>query len=295
MTSTEISVSPGFVPTKIDTSLQKYFSEIPIGIQEDMLYDNYFRLPAINCSAIKYGMRSAYHMDKYLIGALKEEKKEYNFGNYFHLLVFEEEKFYKFCYVLPAPATPNGAGEYRWDKRLKAHKEFYAECIETAGSREIIPKEDFDKMQIMRDAIASHQKIYDALVAIKGYTETIVLWKNKDLGINCKGKFDKFIPNNFICDLKTTKDASPYGFLRDFDRYLYKVQAAIYTDALDAIGYGDLPFIFIALEHSPPYFCKIYEVSPEKINEGRQIYVKKLQEYIDYKNNVVDLSDVYVI
>lgn len=275
-------------------NIEDYFQPLNYGLQDDMPYSEYFKIKAINCSALKYATRTPYHMDKYLEGSLKEEKKEYNFGNYFHLFIFEEEKFYKYCYVLPPPETPNGAGEYKWDKRLKAHKEFYNQCVEIAGNRNIVPYEDFEEMKIMKEAISVYKNVYEYM-SVKGSVEQVGLWKNEDTGINCKCKFDKFVPNNIIIDLKTTKDASEYGFLKDFERYQYKVQAAIYTDALISMGFGDLPFIFIALEHSPPYFCKIYEVSQEKINEGRQIYVKKLQQYIDYKNNKIDLSDVYVI
>lgn len=273
-----------------EVQIENYFMPLNYGLLDDSPYDEYFSLPAINCSAIKYGLRSPYHMDMYLAGQFKETKDSYNFGNYFHLYILEEEKFFEHCFVVPE--TP--PDREKWDKRKKAHREFWEQCIFEAEGRELVEHADFIEMQKMKDSLMKQKGVFN-IVKMGGITEKIMLWKNKDIGINCKGRTDKFIPGNFICDLKSTKDASERGFLKDFERYDYKVQAAIYTDALIELGYGELPFIFIAIEHSPPYFSKVYEVSQEKINEGRKMYVSVLQKYVDYKNNKIDLTDVYVI
>lgn len=284
------------IKKKIDEiDINRYFETLPEGIMEDMTYDEYFELPAINCSALKYCQHSPYHMDEFLKGELKEEKKEYNFGNYFHCLVFEEEKFWKRCYIFPDP--PDGK---KLDRRLKAHKEFYEECIYEANGREIITKEDFEKMEKMRDALYKNNKrFYNKynldLINTKGYVETIFIWKNRDLGINCKCRVDKFVPEMAFIDLKTTKNAGEFYFKRDFDRYLYKMQAAFYMDAVLTLGFDFVPFLFIAQEHTKPYFPQIFEVSDEKINEGRTEYITKLKKYIDYKNNEIDIYDLVVI
>lgn len=271
-------------------SIEKYYFPLNYGLQDDIPYDEYFRLPAINCSAIKYGFRSPYHMDMYLQGNLREDKSAYSFGNCFHQFILENDKFKKETYIMPEM----GPDDEKWDMRKKLHKELREHHLIEANGRELITPSDYEKMQMMKESLYKHN-IARKIMDMKGYNEKTILWKNVDLDINCKGKLDRLIPESFICDLKTTKDASPYGFLKDFEKYQYKVQAAVYTDGLMSIGYEELPFIFIAIEHSPPYYCNIYEVSQEKINEGRKMYVSKLKEYIDYKNNRLDLMGIHVI
>lgn len=276
-----------------EIDINDYFSEIPYGLtEEDISYEKYFKIKAINSSAVKYGDRSPYHLDKYLTGYLREEKKEYNFGNYFHCLVFEEEKFYKYCYIMPE--TPDGEP---LNRRKNLHKDFWEKCVEIANGREIIKKEEFEQLEKLRDALYEHNKFFPLdIISPKGFTETVITAKNADLQINCKGKLDKFVPNQFILDLKSTKDATEKSFMRDFSRYEYKVQAAFYVDLIAAAGFdSNIPFVFVAQEHSPPYFTKMYEVSDEKLNEGRQIYVKRLDEYIKYKRGQLNIFDLVVI
>ena len=68
------------------------------------------------------------------------------------------------------------------------------------------------------------------LIEQKGTIETTLVWKDTFTGLNCKAKFDKLIHDDFIIDLKTTKDACKHHFSKDFKTYNYAIQAAFYLD-----------------------------------------------------------------
>jgi exodeoxyribonuclease VIII len=98
--------------------------------------------------------------------------------------------------------------------------------------------------------------------------------------VDCKARPDWLTPDNIIVDLKTTEDASPRGFAQSVRKYRYDVQAAFYSDGLEAAtGKECEGFFFIAVEKSPPFLCAVYFLGADDLLEAKQKYQKNLLTY----------------
>ena len=82
-----------------------------------------------------------------------------------------------------------------------------------------------------------------------------------------------------LIDIKTTKDASAYGFSKAIHEYRYHRQAAWYIDALRLAGKRAERFVFVVVEKSSPYMVRVYELDHEAIERGRDDYRRLLEEY----------------
>ena len=77
-----------------------------------------------------------------------------------------------------------------------------------------------------------------------------------------KGRFD-FLCGNKIFDLKTTLDATRYGFKGEIKKWGYDVQLVWYKKLLELNGVKDPEFYFIAASKQYPYRIAIYQLNEE--------------------------------
>jgi hypothetical protein len=187
------------------------------------------------------------------------------FGTAFHMLVLEGvTKF-----------TKNYIKEPDVDKRTTLGKTTLAKFRESIGDKEAISSKDYETMMSMYDHLLEHKHI-DILDSCNE-KEEIYLWKNEDIDILCKGKFDAVNSRDkYIVDLKTTRNASPEKFKELLMNAKYHMQAAYY---LDALGYSD--YFIVAIEKDKPHCICTYKLSKEMINEGRELYMNALKSYKD--------------
>jgi len=89
--------------------------------------------------------------------------------------------------------------------------------------------------------------------------------------------------HNLAIDLKTTKDASFFGFSRSVHDFRYDVQNAFYIDGLRACGAHCEGFVFIAIEKEPPYLCACYTLPADWVRIGRIKYRRALATYAECK------------
>lgn len=85
-----------------------------------------------------------------------------------------------------------------------------------------------------------------------------------------KGRLD-LLHGGTIYDIKTTQDARPEAFARQFYNLKYHVQAAYYCDLA---GVDD--FVFLAVETDAPHGCVAYRVSSSALEAGRTEYHRLL-------------------
>ena len=116
-----------------------------------------------------------------------------------------------------------------------------------------------------------------------GQQEVSHFWTDRDTGVKCRCRPDwtpSMVP--WLVDLKTTLDASPRGFSRSMANYRYHVQAAFYSDGVEATtGQRITNFLFLAVEKEPPYAVAMYELPQTAIDYGRALYKRDLQTYAD--------------
>lgn len=107
---------------------------------------------------------------------------------------------------------------------------------------------------------------------LSGFTEL--------LGANIRVRPD-YLKDDVIVDLKTTQDARPETFVRSVLAFGYHVQAALYVDACEAIDGKKRDFLWLAVEKDAPYGVQIFQASEAMINQGRSLYQKAIQTYLE--------------
>ena len=186
-------------------------------------------------------------------------------GGAFHCRILEPGEWGK-RYAI-APST---------DRRTKDGKEIWTRFQENHKDYEIITRDEDYMIERMTDAIWAHNQ---ASLILKKLTITEQVFTHDDL----KCKPDGITSLNIVVDLKTTDDASPYAFGRSAAKYRYDVQAALYTDVLEANGHIVEGFVFIAVEKNPPYAVAVYVIEDEDIARGREKYLENLKTWRECK------------
>ncbi len=80
-----------------------------------------------------------------------------------------------------------------------------------------------------------------------------------------------------IVDHKTTRDASPGGFLKSVQAFRYDQQAALYMEVFRRAGVAVNRFLFAAVELEPPCATAVYELDHIIMNAGAASYMEALE------------------
>ena len=193
------------------------------------------------------------------------------FGSYFHRAVLDPKDLSEDFAIRP-PGI---------DGRTKEGKAALAEWkAESEGKILLTEKADYDAIEGLRQAVREHP-LASELLAAAARKESSGVFKHPDgqlgkLRIDLLTEYDGW---SVICDLKTTKDASPRAFTRSITDYGYHLQAAYYLDGLNAIAPADRRFFIIACEKTPPYDCCVYEMDLVFIDAGRAAYKRYLEAW----------------
>lgn len=162
------------------------------------------------------------------------------------------------------------------DKRTKEGKATWEAFVQNNLTRDVISQDDSELIEKMTAAIHGHDK---ASILIDKITEVEKIYTHDDM----KCRPDALTSLNIVLDLKTTEDASPIAFGRSAYKYRYDVQAAFYTDILEANNIKVEGFVFIAVEKTPPYAVGVYVIEDEDMARGREKYMENLKLWRECK------------
>jgi PDDEXK-like uncharacterized protein DUF3799 len=221
-----------------------------------MARDAYDRIVACNWSTLKELKRSPAHYRHRLIEK-RPDTDAMKRGRATHMAVFEPERFNAECVV--------------WESR-RAGKEWESFQQEHRG-REVLTYDMHADAVTIGSAARRDQTAAKYLA--KGQAEQTMLWSHPPDGIEAKGRVD-FVTEDAIVDLKTTRDASHMGFGSQAARLLYHAQAAYYVDGYKAVTGRLLPYVIVAVEAAPPNVVQVYELPPDVLDLGRDIYLELL-------------------
>jgi hypothetical protein len=240
-----------------------------------MKIEDYHRHPAIGASGLKAFAKSparyfADYLDpqappRVVTPALK-------FGPAWHCALFEPGE-----YLARYTAMPEGL-----DRRTKEGKAAHAALIESG--REVLDFDDFSAISEMIDVIRSDREWARLTDGCAWHAEKSFFYGDALSGVDLKIRPDAFCfpcekyQSSAIIDGKTCLDASQEGFGRDAFRLFYWMQAALYCDVLQAtLNTASRPEFFLAAqEKAYPYLVKIYRVTDEQIEFGREQYREML-------------------
>lgn len=132
----------------------------------------------------------------------------------------------------------------------KAATVAWEEEMRAAGAVILTPKQA-EQANGMAEAVLAEPESR-RLFEREGHSEVSIF--DEFLGVKRRGRFD-YMPTDggFVVDLKTTFDASPFGFRNSVESFGYYIQYGHYIDILERITGEKRDMIFVAVEKEPPY------------------------------------------
>lgn len=236
-------------------------TSLGVGIH-DVPRKHYDEIEAVNFSTLKHLGRSPAHY----LHALQHPQEDTDaliLGRAIHIAVFEPARF--------------KATHVRWEGGRRQGKEWEAFKSEFR-SRTILRDEDYKHCLDIAEAARRDATARRYLTGGRG--EVTMIWDHErpaletlpGWSIGCKGRVDFLSEAEAICDLKSTRDASPVAFGRQVWNLGYYVQAAWYVDGHEAATGRRWPFVVVAVEKSPPHIGQVYRLTDEQLELGRQTY-----------------------
>ena len=202
------------------------------------------------------------------------------FGNAFHTMILEPDKFHK---------------EYakigQFDRRTKIGKEGYAEAVALVGKRTAIQTIDWNVLQKMKESVWSHP-LASSLLS-EGYPEETVIWNDERTRVLLKGRTDwRNEGEKCIIDLKSCMDASFDEVSKEiFGKLRYFMQAAMYVDGFNSVMGGSYSFKFIFVEKKPPYGVCVYGMDELAIECGMKTYGKDIDKLLSWYFSTLNNRD----
>lgn len=146
----------------------------------------------------------------------------------------------------------------------KAAKEAKTAAL-AAGKQPLLNKE-WSQIRAMQDAVMAQPVAREAFTGHKA--EQSVFWDEDGLLLKCRP--DAWKPGALF-DLKTTRTADPNEFGKTSADFGYHQSAAHYIDGVKAATGETLPFYFVLVEKTAPYFVSVVELDDEALNIGRAL------------------------
>lgn len=106
-----------------------------------------------------------------------------------------------------------------------------------------------------------------ATLFAKGKPEVSLYWTDEPTGVTCRGRIDWLHPGAIV-DVKTARDASPYGFAKACADYGYRESAAHYTNGVEALTGKRLPFWLVVVETAAPHMVAMYRFDERDLAYG---------------------------
>lgn len=262
----------------------------------DYHYGKYKNL--ISSSGIKHLRKSALHFKTWQDEPPKENEKEhFSFGQAYHIYILERERFEEGVAIAPDV-----------NKRTKDGKAELEAFNLANADKAIISNVELQALRAMGKALKQSSFAADLLRNPLECEQTYI-WQHPDYGFWCKMRLDFEVMNRIQCvgaappgiigDLKSTKNAHPFGFPREVANFGYDIQAAWYSWGYRSVTKRALQaFIFLAQEKTPPYAVSVFHCGPDvmmrawdKIDPALHTYAECLEtgEYPGYPDELINL------
>lgn len=168
----------------------------------------------------------------------------------------------------------------KFDKRTKLGKEGHKEFEEANIGKICVEQKDFADVIGMRDSFMGTE-IGQAIIA-SSKKEISFFWRDKATEILCKCRPDIWDEkNDIIMDIKTTDIATLKAFKSSIWKWRYQVQAAFYSDGVEAVTGRKQTFVFCAIEKKPPYDFAFYQLDDEALEMGRAMYNENIEYFCE--------------
>jgi hypothetical protein len=241
-----------------------------IGRFDDISLEDYHKMEGWSKSALDKVHKSMAHYFESLTN--KETTAALEFGSAFHSKVLTPELFQKEYVIEPVFG----------DLRTKAAKELRAQFILENPNKKSINFESAAKIDLMAESIFDHPVASQLLT--EGDAEHSFFWVDDKTGFKCKARPDYVRRDGIIIDLKTTSDASWFGFQKSIVNYRYHAQGGHFTNGVSKVtGSNYNTFILIAIETEAPYNVACYNLDEDSLNVGRKSIEMDFDKILEYE------------
>lgn len=203
------------------------------------------------------------------------------FGTLLDAAVFEPANLLQLCVVRPDQYPGDDETFKPWNANARY-------CRIWAGQHKgvhIVTSERLREINSLASAVRSHPAAAKVLNSVDGKAQVSVFADDKRTGLQLKGRPD-WVGNRYAADLKLMRDASDAGVLRAIRDYRLHVQAAFYTDLLEANGVECNSFYLVCVEnHDLGPLVNVVLLSQRMIEDGRQTYRRDLERYSECKHS----------
>lgn len=209
---------------------------------------NFLKERPLSYSSLKEFAKSPSHYIHYVL-AKREPSKEMALGSMVHCLILQPDQFSNQFAVTPAV-----------DRRTSEGKSKYAEFVAQSEGKTVVFEDDLELANQICNRVLSNESIKTYLKDCNAFEHEFKFDLN---GLPIRGFVDG-IANDFTLEIKTTSDANPDNFIRDFWNRKYYLQAGIYY-----LATGVKP-MYIVAETKAPYNYFICNIEDEYIEMGVQ-------------------------
>lgn len=218
------------------------------------------------------------------------------FGRAVHKFVLEESDFFNEFAIIGTFSLSSNDG---CDKAIKLYSDLLKRdytldlslpfrekqqlCYKLSDDVDLdfITQSDFDEIKAISDSIKT---VPDAWELLQGEVEQSYFWTDDLTGEKCKCRPDVINhEKKLIVDLKTTDSCENNHFERSAKKYGYKLQAGMYREGVFQNTFEEYGFKFVAVEKKPPYAVRIYNCTPEYIDQGYDKFRELIGIYHDCK------------
>lgn len=216
---------------------------------------------------------------------ISESTPSMNLGTMVHTMILEPETFSDKYFVFKKSMYPFPDRSPLLKENKEAKEQAENQVISAGGM--LVTEELFDQAVGMGTSIMANPEAYKMFKVCDHREESIYV----KLRINGVVRKIRIRPDaygeTFYISLKTTKDASPNGFVWEADNYMYALSEALYYDVLTQVMKSITQGYIVAVESAKPYNCAIYDILqfPEFLEYGRFLYKRAIKIITETEND----------
>jgi len=167
---------------------------------------------------------------------------------------------------------------------LRSNSKAYEALAAANPGKEIISVKEHENSLLMAESIMEKldriAKVHGGVNPFRlkgGVCEHSLFWTHPKTGMRLRTRPDWMIYQKdgpcFIIDVKSTADASPWGFDKSTETFRYDVSSAFYSDGYEAV-FGRSPdaYLLVCVESGSPHHTCVRFATPEIIARGREAY-----------------------
>lgn len=218
-----------------------------------MPFDVYAADPGVNDSLFEAATTGAHALHYLTHGST--DTPTFRKGRALHVAVLEPGAFEHSVVVRP---------EFKGDGARKARRDWdeaHADCI-------ILTPGEMEDVEGMAAGIRRNKATRKAAEDGAGHSEATCIWIDRETGVRCKCRLDRYVPGVLMMDVKTTRSAKEDDFADDVFYFNYHRKLAWYRRGVLACGGVETPWTIVAVEAEAPHEAALFTVEPDILKLG---------------------------